>query len=282
MRNLKSQRLSVGVAASALIVGLAFSASLLATLGNAGRESGGTTHLMVSDLAGEGEYTLEETRALKEAVFVGQVVWRDHEVDIGEEGFPFLLPVYAVEVETWLKGGMHEPVRVAVMEFDAPEEYGGHRIVVGDRYLFAAQGPDEGLLWVDEGLGSLRITDDHEAAAIIAEYRQWIEHVEQMPTPVPDEEPCGWLVGNPTIDIDPNEGRAGRSVRVTAKRVMGPMVHVYWRNLNNRVGKNEVRPEDCATNVQIDVPRDARPGRYDVIIVDARGLQASERFHVID
>lgn len=105
--------------------------------------------------------------------------------------------------------------------------------------------------------------------------------MEQMPTPVPEVDRCDVLTGNPTIDIDPNEGRAGRAVRVTAKRVSGPMVRVFWRSLNNRVGKAEVRG-DCTANTQIEVPRDARPGRYDIILQDSRDLEASERFHVVD
>ena len=191
------------------------------------------------------------------------------------------MPIYAVDIETSLKGQAQGSVRLAVLKSEPPEELGGSPVVVGDRYLFAAEGPDQGLYWIDEGLGSLRIANDDEAAAVIAQYEQLITQVEQDPPPPPEVHPCEFLAGNPTIDIDPNEGRAGRTVRVTASRVANPVVKVYWRSLNNRVGSQEVRA-DCGANIQIKIPNDARPGRYDIIILDARGLQASERFHVID
>ena len=229
---------------------------------------------------GDSAGTVEENRALQPEIFVGRVAAHEGEIDLGIED-PFILPIYAVDIETSLKGQAQGRVRLTVLEAESPEDLGGSPVVVGDRYLFAAEGPDQGLYWIDEGLDSLRIASDDEAAAVIAQYQQLIIDVTQNPPPPPGVHPCEFLTANPTIDIDPNEGKAGRTVRVTANRVANPVVKVYWRNLNNRVGSEDVRT-DCGANLQIKVPNDARPGRYDIIIVDARGLQASERFRVID
>lgn len=233
-----------------------------------------------ADVGGDGG-TIEENRALKPAVFVGRVVAADGEVDIGIEE-PFLVPIYAVDVETSLKGRLPRQVRVAVLTSEPPEELGGDPVAVGDRYLFAAEEPDDppDVYWIDEGLGSVRIADDAAAAAIVAQYQRLIREVTANPPPPPDRDPCDFIDANPTIDIDPNQGRAGRNVRVSVNRAAGP-VTVYWRNRHNRAGREDVRA-DCGVNVQIRVPGDARPGRYDIIAVDARGKEVHERFHVLD
>lgn len=211
---------------------------------------------------------------------MGRVADRDGEIDIGIEE-PLVLPIFAVDVETSIEGQAQGRVRVAVFETESPEDLGGSQIVVGDRYLFAADGPDQGLYWLDEGLGSLRVASDSEAAALVAHYQQLIAQLAQNPPPRPQTDPCEFLTENPKIDIDPDEGKAGRNVRVHAKRVANPVVKVYWRNKNNRVGKEDVS-QSCAADITISVPNDAKPGRYDIIIVDARGLEASEKFHVTD
>lgn len=118
---------------------------------------------------------------------------------------------------------------------------------------------------------------------MIAEFEQLIAEAEQRSrTNEPETtDPCDTLIASPTIDIDPNEGKAGRTVRVTAKRLASPEVGIWWRNLHDRVGIGQVRA-DCTMTEQITVPRDARPGRYDIIVIDARGLRAEERFHVVE
>jgi hypothetical protein len=192
-----------------------------------------------------------------------------------------VLPIYAVDVETSLKGEAQGQVRVAVLESESAEELGGDPVVVGDRYLFAAEGPEDGLYWIDEGLGSLRIASDAEAAEVIDQYEDIIAQVEQNPPPPPDTDPCEFIEERPQIDIEPNKGKAGRNVRVKADRVSNPVVKVYWRNQNHRIGREQVGA-DCRATIQIKVPGDAKPGRYDIIIVDSRGEKASERFQVID
>jgi hypothetical protein len=280
MSRLRATSVASVIATTALVVGIVLSLVLLNPQIGVNRVPEGVAYQLVADVASSDGNSLEESRALKSVVFVGEVTDRDGEVDIGEEGYPFVLPVFAVDVETSLKGDVQGRIRLAVMQFDTPEEYGGDAVEIGERFLFAGEGPEEGLYWIDEGLGSIHIASDTEAAELIDLYTQLISQVEQTPAPEPDVDPC-LLTSSPTIDIDPNKGKAGRNVRVTAKRVSGPIVHVYWRNRNNRVGKDEVRP-DCETNIQLKVPRDAKPGRYDIIIVDSRGEEASERFQVVD
>lgn len=274
----KPRNIAVIVGVSALIVGIALSAVVLLPR-QAATSDGYSVVPLGADVGGSGG-TVEEERALKSAVFVGRVTEREGEIDIGLEE-PFLLPIYAVDVETSLKGEAQGQVRLAVLESESPEELGGHPVVVGVRYLFAAEGPEEGLYWIDEGLGSLRIASDAEAAEVIDFYQRLIVEVEQNPPPPPDTDPCEFLEAKPQIDIEPNKGKAGRNIRVKADRVSNPVVMVYWRNQNHRVGKERVGA-DCSATIQIKVPGDAKPGRYDIIIVDSRGEEASERFQVTD
>lgn len=69
-------------------------------------------------------------------------------------------------------------------------------------------------------------------------------------------------------------------MRVSVNGAAGP-VPVYWRNRGNQVGRGAVRP-DCGANVQIRVSGNAKLGRYDIVIVDCRDAEASERVHTVD
>ncbi|MGH2616056.1 MAG: hypothetical protein ACRDJC_12510 [Thermomicrobiales bacterium] len=244
----KFQGLMAITVAIALGLALAIAAALLNSREGLGFDAAGATPEVSVDLAPIGE-TIRESRALMSALFVGRVVSRDGDVNVGDE-LAFLLPVYTVTVETSLKGEAHGQVRLAVTPVGDPAEHEGSPVQIGDRYLFAAEGPDEGLYWIDEGLGSLVIANDEQAAAVIAEYEHLIATVEPPTPPHPPQDPChaDVLIPNPTLDIDPIEGRAGRTVRVSANQVSGPLVYIYWIDFENRVGKGEVRA-DCGMNV---------------------------------
>lgn len=278
MHTWRCRRTPTIVGIGVLALGISLSGEILISHG-ATESAAGSAILMHADI-GDSDATVEENRALKSNVFVGRVVASDGEIDVGIED-PFLVPIYAVDVETSLKGQAQGRVRVSVTSSGSPEDLGGDEVVVGDRYLFAGEGPAQGLYWIDEGLGSLRIADDEEARAVIAQYQQLIIQMAQTPPVEPEINPCDVQDANPKIDIDPNEGKAGRTVQVTVNRVSSPVVFVYWRNRHNRAGREEVHA-DCSARLQIKIPHDARPGRYDIIVVDSRGEEARERFHVVD
>lgn len=144
MGGLKPRRFTIILAVASLTVGLALSTMLLLPHRVTELTPRGTTRLMAADIASSGDYTIEQTRALKAAVFVGRVIERDGEVDIGDAGFPFVVPIYAVDVETTLKGDTQGRVWLAVVEIDVPEAYGGGAVAVGDQYCSPPRVPTKG------------------------------------------------------------------------------------------------------------------------------------------
>lgn len=280
----RANHLSVVSLTAALAIGLAMTVVLIIPSGEPGFGARGASLLFMDDFGGQGT---NADRAAMPEIFLGRVVTRDGEANAAEpESDPLIVPAFKVDVETTLKGEAAGQIRLAVYMSEFTDELEGGPIEIGGRYLFAASEPGETdqTYFIVEGDGNIPIASDEEAAALIAEFELLIDEYPQRSGPSePGEEidPCDTLVANPTIDIDPNQGKPGRTVRVTARRLAAPEAGIWWRNLQNLAAIGTVRA-DCTMTEQITVPRDARPGRYDIIVIDARGLRVEERFHVVD
>lgn len=148
----------------------------------------------------------------------------------------------------------------------------------------AALGPfPDGTLTTDEGSGNLPTENDQEAETLIARFEWLIQEEEQNPAiqSAEVEDPCESMTEPPVGRTQPQRGVAGSEVRVTASNVVGPEIGNWWRTISNRIGAGMVGA-DCTMTERVTIPRDTRPGRYDLFVIDSREDDAQDIFEVIE
>lgn len=264
----------------ALAVGMSLSAAVLVGGYGRGTLTLAEPILVMSDFAGSAD---NDVYAQFPEVFIGSIDEKIGDYNISEEGAALFVPLFSVDVDRTVFGQATGQISVSVYKDEYTEEMAENEVVVGHRYLFATDLPDgSGVYHATEGFGVIAVRSDAEADALEAEFRRLrVEEsaltVQSFPTP----DPCDAQTDEPTIDVSPRVTKAGREIRVTVENAAKLEVGIYWQNLRNRIGIGKVR-DDCTAVVTVEVPRNARPGVYEVIVADARALQDKERIVIED
>lgn len=265
----------------AIVVGTLGAVTLFMPLGERKVQVARAVPAAMDDFAGGYGYA---DMAKLPSIFIGVVIRSDGEDNIAEPGYePWLVPAYVVAVDTTLKGSTSGQIRLAVVTSDYADERGGGKVEIGKRYLFAAVDDPSGTYTIDEGFGNILISSDSQETALVAEFSQLISETSQASygRAGTAADPCESLNQAPSMDLDPERGRAGRTVQVTVKRLVRPEVGIWWRTTDNRIGVGRVG-DDCVMTETVTIPKDARPGRYEIIVIDARGVRVDKRFEVTE
>jgi hypothetical protein len=266
------------VAYTFVVVGLALSGVLIASM--PGRADG----TPVPELAAYDTMIppTDEGRAQFGQLFIGEVVAVAGEDKIPTSDPEDVLPViiYDVEVEQTLKGQAAGRVQVWYEGFDytGPDQKPAGELQVGERYIFfAGFDPDNDWFLVNASLGVLPIKNDKAEAELVATFEPLIRRAERRAEPVPAPDPCE-EVGQPTITVEPQQGRVGDAVTVSAENLVRPEVSIWWDGTDHRLTTATVT-DDCSMTVEVAIPK-ADTGEHQIVVQDARGESAAASFEV--
>jgi hypothetical protein len=224
----------------------------------------------------------DEGRAQFGQVFIGEVVAVAGEDKIPTSDPEDALPViiYDVDVKQTLKGEAADRVRVWYegVDYKGPDYKSAGELQVGERYLFfAGYNPDRDWYPVNAGIGVLPIKNDKVEADLVATFEPLIRKAERHPEQTSAPDPCE-EVGQPKMTVEPQQGRAGDQVRVSAENLVRPEVALWWDDPGYRLATASVR-DNCSMTVEVTIPK-ADPGDHKIVVQDARGESAEAAFDV--